>query len=626
MEVISYKKGLTREDFLKSFANLEGSFQDTLLQARKLDRRFEDSFDSFTSGVRTQLERAEKDLSSSEKNPLSSQILAMMKALSETNDLWRSKLEKKEKGLEFREKFSDSLLVFVYGKVKSGKSSLGNYIAWGKTDNCNAEQQNVEEHLQPKYFSEARTDVKGGDKEKEAETNRAFRVGATEATSSIQGFQLPGITWVDSPGLHSYNDENGRLAKQYVEHADLVIYTMSSASPGRQSDLEEIDKLFGQSKKLVVLITGSDTTEETCDDDDEYGESIEIITVMKPESDRDMQRQYVEKAISQLQSHNHAEILSVSARYAELHPNNEKAMQDSGFSELFEMLIRISQEEGVQIKRRTPLRNFQVFLKDCTAELLPYTKLVNQLKESVIKVSQNLEHSAQINLQKAKRELDSIIEASYYDLSDQVNKNGEESDNSALINEYLKKNQQSLDKRASEIALKYLQNVFAEVMKELQSDLISAWSSADFDLPKYDVEKIEKKITSGYNSGSRKVTTGVGALIGGGLGLFFGGIGSAIGSTVGGYIGSKLGSDGEVVTKNIELIVGDNLIDIQNKTIHSYNELLIEFFDKEASSIQKGFIDKMNKIVLNVEKEVNTMRQNLQGLSHAADEIIEKGK
>ena len=89
---------------------------------------------------------------------------------------------------------------------------------------------------QPTYFSGQKTEVKGGDAAKEAETKKEFRVGATEATSSIQGFSLDGLTWIDSPGLHSINQENGDLAKDYVEHADLILYTMKSDSPGRRAD------------------------------------------------------------------------------------------------------------------------------------------------------------------------------------------------------------------------------------------------------------------------------------------------------------------------------------------------------------------------------------------------------
>jgi polynucleotide 5'-kinase involved in rRNA processing len=54
--------------------------------------------------------------------------------LEETNQNWQKKIATQDTGVHFRAGFNDSLLVFVYGKVKSGKSSLGNYMAWGHTD------------------------------------------------------------------------------------------------------------------------------------------------------------------------------------------------------------------------------------------------------------------------------------------------------------------------------------------------------------------------------------------------------------------------------------------------------------------------------------------------------------
>ncbi|PQJ96335.1 hypothetical protein [Chromatium okenii] len=39
-----------------------------------------------------------------------------------------------QRNTEFRENFGDSLLVYVYGKVKAGKSSIGNYVAYGHGD------------------------------------------------------------------------------------------------------------------------------------------------------------------------------------------------------------------------------------------------------------------------------------------------------------------------------------------------------------------------------------------------------------------------------------------------------------------------------------------------------------
>ena len=68
-----------------------------------------------------------------------------------------------------------------------------------------------------------------------------------------------------------------QLARDYVEHADLILYTMKSDAPGRETDLAEIRELFHKDKKTVLLLTGSDTTEE---DEDENEQIIQVL-VMK---------------------------------------------------------------------------------------------------------------------------------------------------------------------------------------------------------------------------------------------------------------------------------------------------------------------------------------------------------
>ena len=47
-----------------------------------------------------------------------------------------------------------------------------------------------------------------------------FDVDVEESTSAIQGFELGGMTWIDSPGLGSVTERNGNLARQYTESAD----------------------------------------------------------------------------------------------------------------------------------------------------------------------------------------------------------------------------------------------------------------------------------------------------------------------------------------------------------------------------------------------------------------------
>ncbi len=608
---------MTRADFLKSFASLEKSFESSLDQAKNLDSKFEQSFQTFEKNIKNHINAAKKVIASDKDNALGQQLSKFIDTLNETNQSWSKKLANKDKGIAFRKNFSDSLLVFVYGKVKSGKSSLGNYIAWGKTENLEEVQKNIPISEQPNYFSAAKTNVRDGDAEKEAETNRSFRVGATEATSSIQGFKLPGLTWVDSPGLHSYNDENGLLAKEYVDHADLILYTMSSQSPGRASDLAEIDQLFNQNKKLVVLITGSDIEEEIDVVFDEFGnEEIISETVMKPSSDRIKQREYVKKELEMLKNHSHPEILSISSRYAETHENDREAMKESGFSDLFEILVNISQQEGVQLKRSTPLNNFKSFIRECDSELKPYSDLLDAFEKNVKKIDSGLLSAIQTHTFKAQTALQDLIKQDFRRFAS-------ENHSPEMVNATIKDQQKRWNQSLNEITNNAIGDVFSEIMTDFKEGVIASWEGTNIDLPSYDVEKVKKSVPSGYKKGTKRSRGGLGSLLGGGVGALLGGpVGMGIGATAGGFLGSMFGEKSEITTKQIDVVVGDNLVDIERKALETYTNAIQTFMNQEASKIQKIFIDNAQTFIGNIGKELAIIQEMFNELTQETDAII----
>lgn len=154
---------------------------------------------------------------------------------------------------QFRDQFSDSLLIFVYGKVNAGKSSLGNFVAHHPDSGHTPAFFRYDEAGQARNQAEL----------EELKQVEGFEIKETEATSSIQGFRLPALSWIDTPGLHSMTAVNGQLAQDYIDAADLVLYVTSSDSPGRSTDAEEITDLIQlRAKKVCVLLTKSDITEE----------------------------------------------------------------------------------------------------------------------------------------------------------------------------------------------------------------------------------------------------------------------------------------------------------------------------------------------------------------------------
>lgn len=593
---------ISRPELLNVFKELQQKFN----FSQEQDQAFKNISAQFQQNMSAYLKASEKNIA--ENNPLFQQVENFRYILEATNQNWQKKIATQDTGVHFRAGFNDSLLVFVYGKVKSGKSSLGNYMAWGYTDPTDEQKSEVGQELQPIYFSGQKTEVKGGDIEKEAEIKKEFRVGATEATSSIQGFCLDGLTWIDSPGLHSINRENGDLAKDYVEHADLILYTMKSDSPGRESDLNEILKLYRADKKILLLLTGSDTTDVNAYDfDDETGELI-LPIIMKDQQTRIQQQNYIRSALEKIpeltgKMHN-IEILSFSARYAQEHETHTENFSDSGMGQLFATLGKIALEDGVKLKHQTPMINFKNFLTNFIDDLEKYTQLIIDFQKPIDRIQKNI--PIQINekkrliQQELNYKLDTKFEtlAQYRDEPSQMNQALNE------IAEYLVQEQNQAISFAQEMILKQVMSEFGSQLK------VVVQNSTLLNVPEFKIDQRTEKVTDSITSGTRKRNGGFGALLGGAVGAIAGSfipvagtaVGASVGSTIGGLLGSKVGSDASASYREITVNIGDNLTLIQQE----FSERLQEFTQVQMSEFQKTMLE----IALNSSENLVTQLRN----------------
>lgn len=602
---------ISRPELLKIFKELQQKFNFSQVQ----DQVFKSHCHQFQQNMAGYLKASEHNIS--KNNPLFQKIGEFRDILEETNQNWQKKITTQDTGVNFRAGFNDSLLVFVYGKVKSGKSSLGNYMAWGHTDPTDQHKSEIQKELQPVYFSGQKTEVKGGDAAKEAEIKKEFRVGATEATSSIQGFSLDGLTWIDSPGLHSINQENGDLAKDYVEHADLILYTMKSDSPGRESDLNEILNLYRADKKIILLLTGSDDV--THDWDDEKDEMIST-TVMKDRQRRLDQQKYVRSALEKIPElagkTNNIEILSFSARYAQENEDQVDNFADSGMGQLFAALGKIAREDGVKLKHRTPMLNFKNFLTDFMSDLENYAQLILDFQQPIARIQKSI--PIQINEQKRliQQELSQKVDAEFESLTPYR-------DDPIQMKQAIKKIADTLAQQQNETMIMAQQKILQQVMSEFGSQLTNVIQhNALLDLPEFKIEQRTEKVTDSVNSGTRRRNGGVGALVGsvvgGGVGLLGGPVGVAagigIGSTFGSWLGSKTGDDASVNYREITLNVGDNLIHIQKQ----FSERLQNSIQLQMNEFQKTILEmalnSAEHLVTQLKNEINGFQKQLNSM------------
>lgn len=375
---MSHRHPTNRQELLEVFGKVGAQFE-----------RVRGTIQSRESAIKAALERVRM---ASQNDPLrksglpSTHPLWQVAAASALNikaqlDEWVANVENYERGTQFHARYGDSLLIFVYGKVKAGKSSLGNYLAYGSSDPSDTLVATANPH--PGFFLEADTGASEAMTHARMKQRQRFGVGVTETTSSIQGFTLPGLTWIDSPGIHSMTGVNGQLAEKYAGFADLVVFLSNSSSPGRRSDLEEISGLLHQGKPLVVLITASDFIDEDVDD---AGQLVQQ-RVMKSKKDQHDQVSYVEHELQALAPQLRERLLDscvypVSVAYAEGGTKPEH-WQDSGMAAFAARIASIADDQGLAIKRTTPLRNLMRFCEELDTSAGQFEGVLGKLRQQL---------------------------------------------------------------------------------------------------------------------------------------------------------------------------------------------------------------------------------------------------
>ncbi|NVZ11410.1 dynamin family protein [Allochromatium humboldtianum] len=566
-----------RKAFLVALGQLRDDFNNVKVDIEQREATLRRAIDDLTRSTLSTSDTS-VTLGLTVNNPLAIAVKNANKKIEASLKVWQEKIERYECNTEFRKNFGDSLLVYVYGKVKAGKSSIGNYVAYGHGDPDDAI---IEAGLpSPEFFFE-----KAAKKNEQLETEatlkerRKFAVDACEATASIQGFKLSGLTWIDSPGLHSKTEVNGKLAQEYVDAADLILYPMSSSAPGRASDLEEIANLLQNGKRVEVVITRCDVTEE---DENDNGEIFEQL-VMKSKKDRDAQSKHVYDEIIKIKPKTYAkdngelEVLTVSVRYAEMHSNDPVELENSGMTALFHKLTALTQSDGVRLKQETPINNLRVFVDHIRAGDLSVQALRDDLKplaDSIKQQRQELQQKQSVVVGRVLSELNPLID-------DAVRKEKTRRDMKAL--------ERTCTEHLQRVVEKHTNKALNEIFEETQNAVNTAVRFQEFkDLPAF------RDITKDIEISSKAKGGGWGGLLGGvagaGIGFLVAGpagaiAGASIGSGVGGVAGASLAG-----SRTERISLGDNMHDVLVETTKIFNEAAEKIVATAFEGMDQNFL------------------------------------
>lgn len=543
-----------------------------------------------------------------EDHPLLALFAAMRMQIGQDCETWLANLEINHRNRVFRDKFNESMLVYVYGKVKSSKSSLGNFLAYGKHDPTPEEvaaQPGIEFDVEQVSDACAEDSAKLEKQRAATRKDRKFLVDFLEATACIQYFKKPGFTWVDSPGIHSTTEKNGKLATDYLECADLVVYTMSSRSPARESDREEIRRIIKSGRKLLLLVTRCDDTEK--DVDEETDELVLVRKMLSPAEREEIRQVSIDAIMEDLgpsaSPHIREELekntVTLSVQYAEEHPE-EPGWSESGVPAFYAVLGNIARSEGVRLKMRAPFHAMLDHVGEMQQNVTVLKSQLAALEAQFAKVRSTLEqqeHKLAVDL---GRQLEHDI------MSMALEYAGDDSRFRQRVSDAAE--------RALEQASRRLAETVAKDTLELTNRLRGESVKLD-DVPTY--EDICQTITY-RTTGKKRVGMVLGLLLGAGAAAVLAGplgwglaaaeIGAAIstGTLVGSKIGSSLGNalDG---SESTQVKVGDNSLDVGR----SAAALSREWLERALDGIYNGIAENC----------LSPLQEQLRGMQLALEEF-----
>jgi hypothetical protein len=313
------------------------------------------------------------------------------------------------------EKFNTYLqnyfIIIIYGKVKAGKSTLGNFVAKHKLD---------DQQLEFFRYDKAGQEQKTEELQEIDEDDEAFNTDTLEATAEIQGFRLDSLAWIDTPGLGSMTTINGKLAQKYIESADFIIFPTNSDSAFQRDEKEEVKKLFDRGKKVAICITRSDTTTPK---EDENGNiilnkhnKIKRFLINKNQQDRSDNethvRQEIQSIITKNQENLVGDIISLSIKTASLglKENDNELFEGSNITKLYDRLTDVVKNKASLLKKANPYEKLLAIINN---------DILGESKYS-IKVIEDILKGIDKNINEAIKEFDFISKSINSDIQAKV--------------------------------------------------------------------------------------------------------------------------------------------------------------------------------------------------------------
>ena len=356
----------TVKNFYDKIDSIEQKLQNFSLgidKKRDLTITVLDDFKKNSEALRLKLEGTNKNGSAAVQQAAAETIAFTRKSILN----WEENIKRNAKGQQFMHKNEKYLVAMIFGQVKVGKSSLGNFIA-GKyfIDAPFDNEYKNREH--PSFCNEI--EGRDGNITRDESNRDWFTEGLIDTTGAIQYFTLSGLRWIDSPGTGAVKKEgdtlemNG-LVNEYIGYTDMGIFLMNSSEPGLQTDMAYIQKMKELGKDTLVIITRSDISKRVKIDGiwkrELQAKSEERRTLQEETITNEIDNTY---GMGEKYKTDNFKVISVSTSLAAkaIAEQNDELFKESHLDMFMNILSDKCSADSISLKEKNPKRNLNNFI------------------------------------------------------------------------------------------------------------------------------------------------------------------------------------------------------------------------------------------------------------------------
>ncbi len=528
---------------------------------------------------------------SNKKNSDNAVERAAQKSLDNLREIiktWSEKIDADRKGKQFIKKNEKYLVVMVFGAVKAGKSSLGNFFAGKKF--FNAPFDNRYKKISKPIFETEERGRDTGDIEKDSRGDTWFQEGVIDTTGAIQYFTLSGLRWIDSPGtgaVGKIGDTKNmtQLVEEYLSYTDMCIFLMNSSEPGLQDDMQYMQKLSKDEQEALIVITKSDFFDEEDIDDD--GNSIGEY-VPKDSATRKLQEDDICKRVKERYPEvdaNKFRAISTSTLLAgqAIEQQDEKKFRESNLDKLMKILGDKVSDNAIARKQENPRRLLNSFVDTVVDDLKNFETDIQNIFAQVEKYKIDMKRLSAVIASNVLREVRAEVSEKANAWNNQV-KRGQKISNEIVSSEVSKILQEKLNDEINAQMRRIIEDFQNSEMQMVKANISAAA-----------LEKKTAQVAHTYTSSYVHEREASGII-----------------ENIQSFFGKKFYTTGETMHTEYQTVeLGTNLDEFLDDLMPQVEEYAKTQADKNLANLRDNYFIERENFAKNMQSEIEKLRSEL---------------